>query len=110
MFKNKVYIFIYLSMMLPVFLSAAPIDKYYVPPVQQYAPQQQAPNYKKSIDASNIYSDFERKVSSLSPIQKRELKESFQKKMDNAANNKNYEAAAYYQQLINILDRLMDTQ
>ena len=93
--KAKVYILIYLSMMLPVLLSAAPIDKYYVP--QQ---QQQAPRHTVQTGGSNDYTDFRNKVSRLSDIQKSELKDSLEKEMNNATKA---DVKKYYQDLINIL-------
>ena len=94
--KTKVYILIYLSMMLPVLLSAAPIDKYYVP--QQ---QQQAPSYTVQTGQSSAHHDFKKKVNRLSDTQKKELKDSLEKKRDNAANA---DMKNYYQGLINILN------
>jgi len=96
MFKNKVYSLIYLSIMLPVLLSAAPLDKYYVP--------QQSSGYTAQTAEPDLEAEFRNNVGSLSPEEREKLKESFQQKMDNAANNKNFDAAAYYQRLINILN------
>ena len=112
MYKKKIYVVIYLSMILPVLLSAAPIDKYYVPPIQfqQQASQQQMPSMKQvpstktQMGESAVYAEFRKKVKNLSPEERKKLKESFQQKMDNAAENKNYDEAAYYQRLINILN------
>ena len=90
--KTKVYILtcVSVSIMLPVFLSAAPIDKYYVPPVefkkqapqqqmppwpQQIPSQQQAPSSRAQTGGSDVDTDFRNKVSSLSDAQKKELKE-----------------------------------
>ena len=83
-------------MMLPVLLSAAPIDKYYVP--QQ---QQQAPSYTAPAATSSAHNDFKKKISRLSDVQKRELKDSLEKKRDTAANANQRN---YYQDLINILN------
>ncbi len=96
MYKAKVYILIYLGMMLPVLLSAAPIDKYYVP--QQ---QQQSPSYTAPASASSAHDDFKKKVSQLSDDQKRELKNSLEKERDNATTA---DVKKYYQDLINILN------
>jgi len=95
--KTKIYILIYLSMMLPVFLAASPIDKYYVPPQQQ----QQAPIYTTQTVKPDVYADFKKKVSRLSDDQKRELKNSLEKQKNNAAND---DIKKYYQDLINILN------
>ena len=101
MYKTKVYILSYVSIVLPIFLSAAPIDKYYVPQQQQQIvqPQQQKPSYTQ-----DIYTNFRNKISGLSPEEREKLKSSFQNKMDNASKNKNFDEAAYYQSLIKILN------
>ena len=96
MFKNKVYIFIYLSMILPVFLSAAPLDKYNIPPQLSGNTVQTA---KPDVDT-----EFRNKVAGLTPKERAQLKKSFQQKRDTASNNKNFDAATYYQRLINILN------
>ena len=116
MYKTKVYILICLSMILPVFLFAAPIDKYYVPPIQlqQQAPQQQipwqqqqipsqqqTPNSRAQTGGSDVDTDFRNKVSSLSDVQKKELKDSLEKERDNATNT---DVKKYYQDLIDILN------
>ena len=101
--KNKVYILIYLSMMLPVFLSAAPIDKYYVPPQQQVT-HQQASSSKAQTSKQDTYTKFRNKAGKLSPKERGELKSSFQNKRDIASKNQNFDAAKYYQELINILN------
>lgn len=97
MFKNKIYIVIYLSVLVPVLLSSAPLDKYYVP-------QQSSGYMVQPSESEDIYIEFRKKASSLSPLERGELKESFQTKRDNASKNKNFEAAAHYQRLINILN------
>ena len=96
MFKNKIYIVIYLSIVVPMLLSAAPLDKYYIP--------QQSSGYTAQTAEPDIETEFRNKVSSLSPEERNILKKSFRQKMDNAAKNKNFDAAAYYQRLINVLN------
>jgi len=96
MLKNKINMLVYSSIVLSVCLSAAPLDKYYIP--------QQSAGYTTQTAKPNIESEFRNKVANLSPGERKKLKESFQQKRDNAANNKNFEAAAYYQRLINILN------
>ncbi len=95
MYKKKIYVFIYLSIMLSVLLSAAPLDKYYIP--------QQSTGYTAQTAEPNIETEFKKNIANLSPEEREKLKESFQQKMDNAANNKNFDAASYYQRLIDIL-------
>lgn len=94
--KTKIYILIYVSMMLPIFLSAAPLDKYYIPP--------QATGHTAQTTEPDIETQFRNKVSSLSPKEREKIKEAYQQKMDTAANNKNFDEAAYYQRLIDILN------
>lgn len=97
MFKNKIYIVTYLSILVPVLLSAAPLDKYYVP--------QQSSGYTAQTSGSeDIYIEFRKKANNLSAQERVELKESFQTRRDNASKNKNFDAAAHYQRLINILN------
>ncbi len=105
--KAKVYIFIYLSMMLPVFLLAAPIDKYYVPPIQfqQQASQQQIPNARAQTGESAVYDEFRKKVKNLSQEEIGKLKSSFTNKMKTASDNGKFDEAKYYQELINILNK-----
>ena len=117
--KTNVYILIYLSIMLPIFLSAAPIDKYYVPPIQlqQQAPQQQMPwpqqiPSQKQAPSSRIqtskpvdYNKFENKVAKLSPGERDKLKKSFTEKMENASNNQKFDAAEHYKKLIERLNK-----
>jgi len=96
MFKNKIYTVIYLSILVPVLLSAAPLDKYYIP--------QQSSGYTTQTTEPNVDDEFRNKVGSLSSEEREILKKSFQQKMNNAANNQNFDAAAYYKRLIDILN------
>jgi len=111
--KAKVYILIYLSIMLSVFLSAAPIDKYYVPPLQQQqvpqqqVPWQQMPSPRAQIEISDdVYNNFKNKAGTLSDTERKNLKSSFDKKMKTALRNKNLDEAIYFQKLIEIIDKL----
>ena len=99
MYKTKVYILIFLGMLLPVFLSAAPIDKYYVPQ------QQQSSSARTQTGEADVYTKFRNKVGKLSSEEREKLKSSFQSKRDTASKNQNSDAATYYQNLINILNR-----
>ncbi len=96
MYKVKVYILMCLSIMLPILLSAAPIDKYYVPP--------QSSGYTTQTTEPDVYDKFRNKVSILSLEDRNELKRFYQGKMDDAAKHQNYAAAAYYKKLIDILN------
>ena len=96
MFKNKMNVVIYLSLLIPFTLSAAPLDKYYIP--------QQSSGYTAPVsEPEDVYAGFRKKSSSLSPQERDMLKRSFQTKRDTASQNKNFDAAAHYQKLINIL-------
>jgi len=95
MYKKKIYIFIYLSITLSILSSAAPIDKYYVPK------QQQSANYTAQTRGSDVSADFRKKVSQLSDIQKKELKNSLKKERDKATTA---DVKKYYQDLINVLN------
>ncbi len=114
MYRVKIYSLIYLGMVLPLFLSAAPIDKYYVPPIQfqqqilqqQMPLQQQVPSTRAQIDEAAVYADFRSKVSKLSEKEREVLKSSFTNKMNSASNNKNFDEAKYYQKLIDILNKV----
>ncbi|OQX49836.1 MAG: hypothetical protein B5M46_03265 [Epsilonproteobacteria bacterium 4484_20] len=96
MFKNKICILVCLGILLPVFSLAAPLDKYYIP--------QQASGYTTQKTGPDIDTEFRNTISSLSPEEREKLKGSFREKMDNAAKNKNFDAAAYYQHLLDILN------
>ncbi len=96
MYKKKIYVFIYLSIMLSVLLSAAPLDKYYIP--------QQSSGYTTQTAEPDIYAEFRNKISNMSLEDRNKLKESFEKKRDEAKKINNFDAAKYYQQLIDILN------
>ena len=96
MLKGKIHILVCSSIVLSVSLSAAPLDKYYIPP--------QLSGYTAQTVKPDIDTAFRNKVSSLSLEEREKLKKSFQQKMDTAAKNKNFDAAAYYQRLINVLN------
>jgi len=96
MLRDKINILVCSSLVLSVCLSAAPLDKYYIPP--------QPAGYTTQTAKPNIDNEFRNKVAGLSPEEREKLKESFRQKRDNASNSKNFNAAAYYQHLIDILN------
>ena len=96
MSKNKINILVCTSILFSVYSAAAPLNKYYIP--------QQSASYTTQTTKPNIEKEFRSKVANLSPKERKELEESFQKKMNNAVKNKNFEAAEYYQRLIAILN------
>ena len=96
MLKNKIHILVCSSIVLSVFLSAAPLDKYYIPP--------QSTGYTAQTTAPNIETEFRNKVSRLSPEERANIKQAYQQKMNTAVKNKDFNAAAYYQRLIDILN------
>ena len=95
MYRFKVYIFI--SVVVPIFLSAAPINKYYISP-------QQDSSYTAQTAELDIETEFRNKVAGLSPKEREKIKIAYKQKRDDASRNKEFEAAAYYQRLINILN------
>lgn len=82
MFKNKVYILIYVSIVLPVLLSAAPLDKYYVP--------QQSSGYTapKAAVSESVYDDFRDQIRNYSKAKKEKMKKYYRKKRDEALREK----------------------
>ena len=106
MLKDKIHILICSSIVLSVSLSAAPLDKYYVPqgtptyPQHPTYPQSSAPTVRPS-----VYSDFEKSIENLASSDIKNLIVKFSKERDQAAKNKNIDDFAYYQNLIDILNK-----
>jgi len=98
MYKNKVYILICVSVMLPVFLSAAALNKYTAP--TQSASSMQT---KKTVNDS-VYSDFQRQVRGYSPEKKKKMTNYYRKKLKDAVRMKNMDAASHYERLLGILN------
>ena len=96
MLKNKINILICSNIVLSIYLSAAPLDKYYIP--------KQSSGYTIEKTEPDIEKEFRNSVSSLSSEEREQLKKSLKLKMKNAVTNRNFKAAAYYQQLLNILN------
>jgi len=95
--KAKVYILIYLSMMLPVFLSAAALNKY-------TAPAQSSSVQSKVTVNKSIYVDFREQVRNYSPEKKEKMKMYYRKKLKDAIRMRNLDAASHYEQLLGILN------
>ena len=96
--KAKVYILIYLSMMLPVLLSAAALNKY-TAPTQSVTSVQSKATVNKS-----IYIDFREQVRGYSPEKKEKMKTYYRKKLKESIRRKNLDAAAHYERLLGILN------
>ena len=105
MYKARIYIFIYLSIVLSVFLSAGALERYTIPQQQQsgiYKSKSYSVQPKSAVDSST-YTEFENKVKSLLPTEREKLKEYYRKKLKEAVRNRNFDAASHYERLIGIL-------
>jgi len=96
--KTKVYILICLSMMLPVLLSAAALNKYTAPTQSTSSVQT-----KETVN-ERIYTDFRQQVSGYSPEKKEKMKTYYRKKLKDAIRMKNFDAASHYERLLGILN------
>ncbi len=96
--KAKIYILIYLSMMLPVLLSAAALNKYTAPAQSTSSVQ------AKEIVNESVYTDFRQKVRNYSPEKKEKMKTYYRKKLKDAIRMKNMDAASHYERLLGILN------
>jgi len=106
MYKNKVYVLIYLSMVLPVLLSAGALERYTVP-------KKQMPRHKgysvqpKTTVSESMYIAFKKEVLKSSIAEKKEMIKYYIKKMEEAVREKNFDAAIHYGKLIGILKEEM---
>jgi hypothetical protein len=98
MSKVNSYLTIVSILSISTVLSAAPLDKYSVPQSSSAYVSPANPSVK-----SDVYTEFREKVLGLSSEEKNELKTFYQKKLAEAVNKKDFDAAAYYQKLIEIL-------
>ena len=96
--KAKVYILIYLSMMLPMLLSAAALNKYTAP--AQSASSVQA----KEIVSESVYTDFKKQIRGYSPEKNEKMKTYYRKKLKDAIRMENLDAASHYKRLLKILN------
>ena len=99
MSKNKVYILIYLSIILPVLLSAGALDRYTIP--QQHPERTVQP---KSTVNESVYIDFRNQTRNYSRAKREEMKEYYRKKLKEAVRERNFDAASHYERLIGILN------
>ena len=97
MYKTKVYILIFLGMMLPVLLSAAALNKY-------AAPAQSASSVQTKTVNERIYTDFRQQVRGYSPEKKEKMRTYYRKKLKDAIRMKNLDAASHYERLLGILN------
>ena len=100
MLKDKIHILICSSIVLSVSLSAAPLDKYYVPQEIPTYPQSSAPTVSPS-----VYNKFENSIKNLASPDINNLIVKFSKERDQAAKNRNFDDAKYFQHLIDILNK-----
>lgn len=105
MYKKKIYVFIYLSIMLPVLLLAGALERYTVPQQQSGKRAQPDTIVHPGYVSEEVYTEFEEKISGLSSKDKKELKEYYSNKRDNAVKENNMQAANHYIRLINILKK-----
>lgn len=98
MLNKRIYLFIYLSIIVPIHLSAAPLDKYYVPKQSEHTT---APITTVS---QSVYSDFKNAIRNYSPQKKEKMRQYYSKKMQDAVRDRNFDAATHYERLIVILN------
>jgi hypothetical protein len=98
MYRVKIYSFIYLLILLPIFLQAAALNKY-------TAPTQSATSMQtKEIVNQRIYIDFQRLVDSYSPQKREKMKAYYHQKLKDAIRVRNLDAATHYEKLLGILN------
>ena len=86
--------------LVPVAVSATHVDNY--PAVQKLHTDTSKP--KQADDGMDIYAEFKKIVSDLSPEDRAKLKKIYIKKIESASEANNFEEAAYYSRLYDILD------
>jgi len=99
----------YLNVVLSISAIGGALDKYALPQqmmapsVQQTAPVQVVtPSITVSPD---IFTQFEEKIKTLSPEERREVKKIYQEKLGDSVKKKEFERAGYYQKLLDILNK-----
>jgi len=100
MYKSGVSVFLYLSIAVPVFLSAGALERYSVP--QQQSQQDKAA--RSSYISEDVYFNFKNKIRDYSAPQKEKLKAYYHTKMKEAVREKKFDEASYYERLIDILN------
>lgn len=99
MYRNGVVVIICLCIVLPTLLFAAALERYKVP--------QQQSRYQielKPAVTESVYTSFINKISNSTDAEKERMRDHFRKKLKEAVNERNFEAASYYRQLIEILN------
>ena len=104
MITKKLTLFLCIYMLTPLYLSSAPLDKYYIP--QSAQAEGYYSKNKKAQDSRDIDIEFMKQVQKLSASEKQELKEQLRSKLNNAVSTENYAAAKYYKHLLEILNTL----
>ncbi len=88
----------YLFFMIPVFLFSGALERYTIP--QQ---SERSATNRMSVE-ERVYIKFKNTIQNYTPEQKAKLTQYFQEKMAQAIRQKQFDAAAYYERLINILN------
>ncbi len=101
MHKNKIHVLIYVSIVVPVLLCAGALERYSIP--QQQSAQINSAQRSESV-SEDVYFKFKNKIRDYSAPQKEKLKKYYRTKMKEAVREKNFDAALYYERLIDILD------
>jgi len=98
MYRVKIYSFICLCILLPVFLQAAALHKY-TAPIQSVTTIE-----TKKIVNESIYIDFQRLADSYSPDKREKMKAYYRQKLKDAVSVRNLDAATHYEKLLGILN------
>lgn len=96
MFKKTVNILISLGLAAPAVLSAGALERYQVPEVNTKSAEIRV--------EEKVYNDFRAKAAGYSPEKREKLKEYYRQKMKQAIRDRNFDAAAHYQKLLDILN------
>ena len=100
MFKNKVYILIYLSIVLPTFVWGAALERYTVP-------EQKKSGYTtppKTAVSESVYDDFRNQIRNYSQAEKERMIRYYLRKKNEASEERKFDAKAHYERLIGILN------
>ena len=86
-----------LTMVLPTYLFAGALERYTVQQQTGYSVER-----KVTVD-ERVYDDFRKKIRNYTNAQKIKTRKYYRNKMKQAVGDRNWEAASYYRQLIEIL-------
>jgi|GEM_PF-6404621 len=88
----------YLLLMVPIFLFSGALERYTIPQ------QSEQSTTNRAYVEERIYDKFKNTIREYTPEQKAKLTTYYQEKMAQAIRQKQFDAAAYYERLINILN------